>query len=172
MIENNVTTALVDDCDLNVRFDNNIGNEDFDKLVDTGTEAIVSDKECLDEGVKENNENEVGTENNNKVSSIEIDKNVMDVNDHNEIEGSNMQSEPVKTYANVIKKSESFDSNKLKINPTEINELGEEVVAFDEEMVKIDGSKLLGIVSYERLSYVVIVFELSQEVSSIALNWR
>nr|GEU78644.1 hypothetical protein [Tanacetum cinerariifolium] len=54
--------VVVDDCDLNDRFDNNIGNEDFNKLVDTGTEAIVSDKESLDEGVKENNEDEVGTE--------------------------------------------------------------------------------------------------------------
>ncbi|GJU97300.1 RNA-directed DNA polymerase, eukaryota, reverse transcriptase zinc-binding domain protein [Tanacetum coccineum] len=118
-----------------------LSNDEVDKLDDNGSEVLGSDKECLDEGIKEINKEVVKTENVNKVTNVESDGSEMNDNDKNKNEKKNMQDEPDKTYANVIRKTELSDSNKLKIIPVDTNDLGEEVIVFDEELVKIRSKK-------------------------------
>nr|GEX17601.1 hypothetical protein [Tanacetum cinerariifolium] len=117
-----------------------ISDHGSDKLVDNGAETLGSNKECLDEGFMEINKEKEESVNVNKDKESVAEKSEMNANDKIEAEMRNLQEKPVKTYANVIRKSEMVDNNKLKTIPTDTNELGEEVVVFDEELVKI-GSK-------------------------------
>ncbi|GKA44444.1 hypothetical protein Tco_0737168 [Tanacetum coccineum] len=98
---------------LNDRF-NNIGDDGLDKTNIDNAECVDSDKECLDDGVKENKQDEI--------SSEYIDKLVMDEKDKNKADKVENQNGPNMTYANVTKNSKSFVSNQLRVIPTVMND--------------------------------------------------
>ncbi|GJY79591.1 hypothetical protein Tco_0485392 [Tanacetum coccineum] len=55
----------------------------------------------------------------------------------------NVQTKTNRTYANVTVNSKLVDNNKLRIIPTVLNELGEEVVVFYEEMARFGFKKII-----------------------------
>ncbi|GJY93450.1 AP2-like ethylene-responsive transcription factor [Tanacetum coccineum] len=90
-----------------------ISDNGSDKLVDNGAETLGSNKECLDEGFIEINKEKEESVNVNKDSESVTENSEMNANDKIEAEMRNLQEKP----------------------------LGEEVVVFDEEFVKIRSKK-------------------------------
>ncbi|GKE81034.1 RNA-directed DNA polymerase, eukaryota, reverse transcriptase zinc-binding domain protein, partial [Tanacetum coccineum] len=106
------------------------------------------DKECLDDGVKEVDENVTVNESKNKESNSECDVDMTDCCMRMEENRSKLMEEHVqtnddlsksseKTYASATKSSSYFETNKLLFVLTELNEIGDEVVVFDEELVEL-----------------------------------
>ncbi|GKB95962.1 RNA-directed DNA polymerase, eukaryota, reverse transcriptase zinc-binding domain protein, partial [Tanacetum coccineum] len=64
------------------------------------------------------------------------------VNDHRvETNSIDLSKSLEKTYASAIKSTSYFETNKLLFVPTELNEIGEEVVVFDEDLVELGSKK-------------------------------
>ncbi|GKC41544.1 RNA-directed DNA polymerase, eukaryota, reverse transcriptase zinc-binding domain protein [Tanacetum coccineum] len=134
-----------DDCDLN------------NKLNDDVCEEIVSDKlnqdcvgddnkECLDNGNKEclDNNDKLGRD--QILGNISCNKEDKQEDEPNNTEYNNSDNDAErigskKTYASAIKNSGWIESNKLFIVPTGVNEIGDEVVVFDEELVELGSKK-------------------------------
>ncbi|GJS30413.1 RNA-directed DNA polymerase, eukaryota, reverse transcriptase zinc-binding domain protein [Tanacetum coccineum] len=121
--------------DLNASYDDNSGfktnkPDDNDSVSsNSNKEGLESDKECLEDDVQEIKQNEISSEN-----SV---KSMLNENKGNETE----TSSPIKTYAHVTMNLEISMHNQLRSIPTVLNDSGEEVVVFDEEMVKIGSKK-------------------------------
>ncbi|GJU88955.1 RNA-directed DNA polymerase, eukaryota, reverse transcriptase zinc-binding domain protein [Tanacetum coccineum] len=91
--------------------------------------SLESDKECLDDVTQVDKQNDISSEN--------IDKIRQNVNDENRTKN----SKPIKSYAHVAMNKETTMNNQLTSIPTVLNDSGEEVVIFYEEMVKIGSKK-------------------------------
>nr|GEW44473.1 hypothetical protein [Tanacetum cinerariifolium] len=115
-------------------------------------ESVVSDKECLHDGVKEVDKNVTVNGSKNKESNSECDVDMTDFCMRMEESRSKLMEEPVKsnddlskssekTYASATKSSSYFETNKLLFLLTEFNEFGDEVVVFDEELVELGSKK-------------------------------
>ncbi|GJU84121.1 RNA-directed DNA polymerase, eukaryota, reverse transcriptase zinc-binding domain protein [Tanacetum coccineum] len=116
----------VDECDLNNCGVMNAGNDECDKPIDTVNESK------------------------NKESNSEYDMDMTDSCKRKEDDRSKLMEEPMqtnddlskileKTYASATKSSSYFETNKLLFVPTKLNEIGEEVVVFDEDLVELGG---------------------------------
>ncbi|GJT13032.1 hypothetical protein Tco_0860074 [Tanacetum coccineum] len=137
-------------------------NDKYNKVRNNGTELVLSNKECLDEGVKgvertvtcsenrssvSNDESELNVAHEEKENKDDNDKMQVDhkqayVEDRNENENRLRNKNNVKSYANATRDNMPQKINTLRNIPISVNELGEEVIIFDEELVK------LGIASY------------------------
>ncbi|GJW18232.1 RNA-directed DNA polymerase, eukaryota, reverse transcriptase zinc-binding domain protein [Tanacetum coccineum] len=125
------------DCDLNNKLNENECEENTSEKLNQDC-VDDSNKECLD--------------NNDKLSKDQISENISwNIDDKqddelNNAEYSNSDNDAdrigsKKTYASAIKNSGWFESNKLFVVPTVLNELGDEVVVFDEELVELGSKK-------------------------------
>ncbi|GKD12437.1 RNA-directed DNA polymerase, eukaryota, reverse transcriptase zinc-binding domain protein [Tanacetum coccineum] len=113
----------VKDCGLNDK-----NHKDLDGLNEP-EECLDSVQECLDNSEKKDIE---GLESNT-------------VNDHSaKTNFVDLSKSPEKTYASATKSTSYFETKKLLFVPTKLNEIGEEVVVFDEELIEL-GSKKIGI---------------------------
>ncbi|GKE11366.1 RNA-directed DNA polymerase, eukaryota, reverse transcriptase zinc-binding domain protein [Tanacetum coccineum] len=121
--------------DLNASYDDNSGfktnKPDDNDFVSSNSnkEGLEIDKECLEDDVQEIKQNEITSE--NSVKSM--------LNENKGIETET--SSPIKTYAHVTMNPEISMNNQLRSIPTVLNDSGEEIVVFDEEMVKIRSKK-------------------------------
>ncbi|GJR23812.1 RNA-directed DNA polymerase, eukaryota, reverse transcriptase zinc-binding domain protein [Tanacetum coccineum] len=124
-------------------------------------QSVLSNKECLDEGVKGVERIVTGSENKSSVSNDESELNVAHgekenkddsdkmqvdhkqayVEDRNENENKMRNKNNVKSYANATRDNMPQEINKLRNIPISLNELGEEVITFDEELVKLGSKK-------------------------------
>ncbi|GKE28451.1 hypothetical protein Tco_1443835 [Tanacetum coccineum] len=125
------------DCDLNNKLNENECEENTSEKLNQDC-VDDSNKECLD--------------NSDKLSKDQISENISwNIDDKqddelNNAEYSNSDNDAdrigsKKTYASAIKNSGWFESNKLFVVPTVLNELGDEVVVFDEELVELGSKK-------------------------------
>ncbi|GJZ69312.1 RNA-directed DNA polymerase, eukaryota, reverse transcriptase zinc-binding domain protein [Tanacetum coccineum] len=135
VMENKLDDEMNKTGDLNARYDDYSGIEinkptDNDSVsLSSDKKGLDSDKECLDADVQEIKQDEISLESSGK--SMKND------NKENESENSSL----VKTYAHVTMNSKASMDNNLRSIPTVLNDLGEEVVVFDEEMVKLGSKK-------------------------------
>ncbi|GJX67397.1 hypothetical protein Tco_0303124 [Tanacetum coccineum] len=113
--------------DLSERYEE-VSDDESDKLADIGSENLGSNLECLDEGFKEIDKEIKDIVNVTKETEIVTETSEMNASAKREADKRNFQRDQVKTYDNVTRKNETVDSNKLKTIPTDINDLGEEVV--------------------------------------------
>ncbi|GJU73070.1 hypothetical protein Tco_1264475 [Tanacetum coccineum] len=89
-------------------------------------DGLNEPKECLDNSEKKDTE-ELES---NRVNNHSVETNSVDLSKSHE-----------KTYASAIKSTSYFETNKLLFVPTELNEIGEEVVVFDEDLVELGSKK-------------------------------
>ncbi|GJR43627.1 eceriferum 26-like protein, partial [Tanacetum coccineum] len=102
---------------------------DKDYLDDVSQVDKLNDKECLDDVTQVDKLNEISSEN---IEETRL----------NENEADRFKTSPIKFYAAyVAMNSETSLNNQLRSIPTVLNDSGEEVVVFDEEMVKIGSKK-------------------------------
>ncbi|GJX30736.1 putative reverse transcriptase domain-containing protein [Tanacetum coccineum] len=115
----------------------------------TGNTECLGDTECLDdsESDKTTNTGIKHTGNTECLDDIEcLDNSDKQVGDANNMKDSNTEeNESIdksrKTYANAAKSNGWYATNKLLFVPTELNEAGDEVVVFDEELVELGSKK-------------------------------
>ncbi|GKB24519.1 hypothetical protein Tco_0863920 [Tanacetum coccineum] len=118
--------------DLNARYEDiSVANkrDDYD-FVDLSSEeyVLMNDKDYLDDVSQVDKLNEISSEN---IEETRL----------NENEADRFKTSPIKSYAHVAMNSETSLNNQLRSIPTVLNDSGEEVVVFDEEMVKIVAAK-------------------------------
>ncbi|GJX72613.1 zinc knuckle CX2CX4HX4C containing protein [Tanacetum coccineum] len=136
VMENKLDDEMNKTGDLNARYDDYSGIEDkksadIDSVsLSSDKKGLDSDKECLDDDDQEVKQDEIRLESSGK--------SMLNYNKKNESENSSH----VKTYAHVTMNLKDSINNHLRSIPTVLNDLGEEVVVFDEEMVKLGSKKM------------------------------
>ncbi|GJX79296.1 nucleotide-diphospho-sugar transferase [Tanacetum coccineum] len=125
----------------------------------TGNTKCLGDTECLDdsESDKTTSTGIKHTGNTECLDDIEcLDNSDKQVGDANNMEDSNTEeNESIdksrKTYANAAKSNEWYATNKLLFVPTELNEAGDEVFVFDEELVELGSKKMWSRYRYKEI---------------------
>ncbi|GKD36247.1 RNA-directed DNA polymerase, eukaryota, reverse transcriptase zinc-binding domain protein, partial [Tanacetum coccineum] len=140
--------------------DNHSTNDELG-VGNNGTKLVLSNKECLDKGVKgvertvrgsknrscvTNDESELNVahgekENKDNSDKMQVDHKQAYVEDRNKNENRMRNKNNVKSYANATRDNMPQEINKLRNIPISLNELGEEVIIFDEELVKLGSKK-------------------------------
>ncbi|GJS99230.1 RNA-directed DNA polymerase, eukaryota, reverse transcriptase zinc-binding domain protein, partial [Tanacetum coccineum] len=147
LMNNKLGEEAIKTGDLNARYEDiSVANktDDYDSMDLSSEEyVLMNDKECLDDvsqvdklNDKECLDDVTQVDKLNEISSENIEETRL-----NENEADRFKTSPIKSYAHVAMNSETSLNNQLRSIPTVLNDSGEEVVVFDEEMVKIVAAK-------------------------------
>ncbi|GJV76996.1 DNA repair protein REV1 isoform X1 [Tanacetum coccineum] len=119
----------MDKCDLNSNSVRSTKNDKYDKVGNNGTYVSNDESELnVADGEKENKDDS---------DKMQVDHKQAYVEDRNENKNRMRNNNNVKSYANATRDNMPQEINKLRNIPIGLNELGEEVVVFDEELVKL-----------------------------------
>nr|GEU55028.1 BRCT domain-containing protein [Tanacetum cinerariifolium] len=123
----------MDECDLNSNSIRSTENVKYDK--------VYSDRSSVSNDESELNVADGEKENKDDSDKMQVDHKQAYVEDRNENENRTRNKNNVKSYANATRDNMPQEINKLRNIPIGLNELGEEVVIYDEELVKLGSKK-------------------------------